>query len=89
LHQNAVQTAKSNQRLVIDVDTLQNVHKQLLATVDDVRRIQREGAKLRSEAEAKIAAMRKQLTGQLSDTAAKSLTQTLENDASPPPSAAS
>lgn len=91
LHQNAVQTAKANQRLVIDVDTLQNVHKQLLATVDDVRRIHREGAKLRSEAEAKIAAMRKQLTGQLSgNEATKSLPHAPESAApSPSPSATS
>ena len=44
LHQNSVATAKSNQRLVIDIDTLREVHETILRTLVDVKREHEEGA---------------------------------------------
>ncbi len=37
LHQNSVATAKANQRLVVDVETLKHVHEEILQTLADVR----------------------------------------------------
>ncbi|HEY8095835.1 MAG TPA: toxic anion resistance protein [Methylobacter sp.] len=61
LHKNSVATAKSNQRLVIDVSTLEQIDRTLISTVDDVLRIRQEGEKSRKEAEIQIAAMRTNL----------------------------
>lgn len=58
LHRNSVETAKANQRLVIDVDTLRNVQQTLIKTVEDVLRIQQEGAQQRHQAAKQIEAMR-------------------------------
>lgn len=43
LHQNSVDTAKANQRSVIDVETLEHVQNTLIKTVNDVIQIQKEG----------------------------------------------
>lgn len=50
LHQNSVATAKSNQRLVIDVETLREVHDKILLTLTDVRKAHEEGGAKRREA---------------------------------------
>ncbi|WP_322075519.1 toxic anion resistance protein [Burkholderia cenocepacia] len=61
LRRNSVETAKANQRLVIDVDTLQQVQNTLIQTVEDVIRIQRDGVEQRKAAEKQIEAMRADL----------------------------
>lgn len=66
LHRNSVETAKANQRLVIDVETLQHVQDTLIRTVEDVIKINKEGVQQRVEAERKIAAMRTDLKLKLS-----------------------
>ncbi|MBF6024474.1 toxic anion resistance protein [Lysobacter niastensis] len=58
LHENSVATAKANQRGVIDVETLQYVHDQLIKTVEDVRAIHREGIEKRRQAEVELTRMR-------------------------------
>jgi len=58
LHENSVATAKANQRGVIDMETLQYVHDQLIQTVEDVRAIHREGIEKRRQAEADLVRMR-------------------------------
>ncbi|HCF3826986.1 TPA: toxic anion resistance protein [Pseudomonas aeruginosa] len=58
LHQNAVATAKANQRLVIDVETLQQCQNLLVQTVGDVIKIQRDGVAERAKAEKTILDMR-------------------------------
>jgi uncharacterized protein YaaN involved in tellurite resistance len=58
LHSNAVETAKANQRLVIDVDTLQKVQDNLIKAVEDVIQIQKDGATTRQQAEKQIQGMR-------------------------------
>ena len=50
LHQNSVDTAKANQRSVIDIETLEHVQNTLIKTVNDVIQIQKEGMQKRDEA---------------------------------------
>lgn len=54
LHQNSVNTAKANQRSVIDIETLEHVQNTLIATVNDVIQIQKEGMQKRDEAAIRI-----------------------------------
>lgn len=61
LHRNSVETAKGNQRLVIDVETLQQVQNMLIKTVEDVIKIQQDGVTQRRGAEKQIETMRTQL----------------------------
>lgn len=68
LHKNSVETAKANQRLVIDVETLQAVQNTLIQTVQDVIRIQSEGLSNRQQAEKQILGMREDLSRRLSRT---------------------
>lgn len=65
LHRNSVETARANQRLVIDVDTLRQVQVSLIKTVEDVIRIQQEGVQQRKVAEKQIQAMRSDLRAKL------------------------
>lgn len=65
LHRNSVETAKANQRLVIDVETLKQVQTNLIKTVEDVIRIQQEGVQKRREAEKQIEAMRGDLRARM------------------------
>ncbi len=66
LHKNSVETAKANQRLVIDVSTLEKVQATLISTVEDVIRIQQEGVRSRHDAEEKLLTMRADLENKLS-----------------------
>ncbi|HEU0307323.1 MAG TPA: toxic anion resistance protein [Lysobacter sp.] len=65
LHENSVATAKANQRGVIDVETLQFVHDQLIKTVEDVREIHREGIEKRRQAERELTQMREDVQKRL------------------------
>lgn len=66
LYRNSVETAKANQRLVIDVETLKNAQDTLIKTVEDVLRIQREGVQHRRTAEKQVEMMRTDLRQRLS-----------------------
>lgn len=74
LHQNTIATAKSNQRLVIDVETLRKVQAELVSAVQEVIKINEDGARQRREATQKIIAMRQDLGRSLVGGAAKQLT---------------
>lgn len=54
LHKNSVDTARANQRSVIDVATLEHVQNTLIKTVNDVIQIQQEGVNKRNEATVKL-----------------------------------
>lgn len=54
LRENAVSTAKANQRLAIDLPTLEFVHHQLIETIDDLRKAHEEGQKDRASATAAL-----------------------------------
>ena len=58
LHTSAVETAKANQRLVVDVDTLREVHGQVLRTLAEVRQVHIQGAKDRVETLAELDRLR-------------------------------
>lgn len=61
LHQNSVDTAKANQRSVIDIETLEHVQNTLIKTVNDVIQIQKEGVQKREEATTRIRALQNNL----------------------------
>jgi len=73
LHRNSVETARSNQRLVIDVETLKTVQNTLIATVEEVIKIQEEGISKRKAAEKEIQGMRLDLQQRLSRAERKEL----------------
>jgi uncharacterized protein YaaN involved in tellurite resistance len=61
LAKNATETAAGNQRLVIDVETLEKVQAMMIDTVQQVIRIQDEGIRARKTAEAKLRNLRDEL----------------------------
>lgn len=65
LKQNTLDTAQSNQRMVIDVATLQEVQNTLLSTVQEVIKINQEGAKQRAGVADQLGQMREQMRLQL------------------------
>ena len=50
----AIEVAKQNQRTVIDIETLRQTTRDLLATIEGVQKVQQEGAEKRAAAEAEI-----------------------------------
>jgi uncharacterized protein YaaN involved in tellurite resistance len=65
MRQTSVETAKANQRAVIDVATLRHAHEQLIATVEEVRSIHREGMQQRQQAEVELARLRDDVQARL------------------------
>ena len=65
LRETSVETARANQRAVIDIATLRHVHDQLIQTVEEVRSIHREGMQQRREAEGELARLREDVQKQL------------------------
>jgi uncharacterized protein YaaN involved in tellurite resistance len=63
LHSNSVATAKANQRLVVDVSTLKDVHEQILRTLQDVRREHEQGQAQRREALGELDRLRLEMAG--------------------------
>lgn len=61
LHNNSVNTAKANQRSVIDIETLEHVQNTLIKTVTDVIQIQKEGMAQRDQATQKLKALQRNL----------------------------
>lgn len=58
----AIEVAKQSQRSVIDIDTLRKTTQDLLATVEDVQKAQKEGAEKRAAAEAELHKLEQQMT---------------------------
>jgi uncharacterized protein YaaN involved in tellurite resistance len=54
LKMGTVETAKEAERSVVDIQTLQHTNQQLISTLDEVMKIQQEGAQKRREAEAEL-----------------------------------
>lgn len=61
LHQNSVDTARANQRSVIDVETLEHVQNTLIKTVNDVIEIQKQGMQKRAEASTRLRQLQQDL----------------------------
>lgn len=69
LHENAVLTARTNQRLIIDVDTLRTVHDNVIKTLVDVRAAHENGAAKRVEALAELKKLRGEMASGLAGVA--------------------
>ena len=60
LGQATVEIARENERAIVDIETLKQTHKSLLTTVDEVIKIQSEGAAKRKAAETELALLEKE-----------------------------
>lgn len=69
LHENAVMTARANQRLIIDVDTLRTVHDNVIKTLVDVRAAHEDGAAKRVEALGELKKLRGEMASGLAGVA--------------------
>ena len=61
LHMASVETAKESERGIVDMETLQKTNADLIQTLDDVMKIQREGREKRQAAEAEMLKMENDL----------------------------
>lgn len=61
LHMASVETAKEAERGIVDIETLKHTNQELIATLDDVMRIQKEGREQRMLAEQEMARMENEL----------------------------
>lgn len=65
LHQVSVETAKENERGIVDIETLQHTNEQLISAMDDIMTIQKEGKEKRKEAEQQLDGIEQQLHDKL------------------------
>lgn len=65
MHQTATETARVNQRSMLDIETLRHVHGKLIQTVEEVRDIHREGIAKRQQMGQELVHMRKELNDRL------------------------
>ena len=65
LHMAAVETAKEAERGIVDIETLKKTNQDLIATLDDVMKVQAEGRQKRLAAEAEMAKMEADLKNKL------------------------
>ena len=54
LKMGTIETAKEAERSVVDIQTLQHTNQQLISTLDEVMKIQQDGAQKRKEAELEL-----------------------------------
>ncbi|MBO4400435.1 MAG: toxic anion resistance protein [Selenomonadaceae bacterium] len=57
LRQNTIETAKENERGIVDIDTVKKVNEDLIATLEETVRIQQEGRQRRANAEKELIAI--------------------------------
>ena len=67
LKQNTIDTAKENERGIVDIDTVKKVNEELISTIEETVRIQEEGRRKRQDAEKELMA----IEGRLKDTLLK------------------
>lgn len=65
LHMASVETTKESERGIVDMETLQKTNADLIKTLDDVMKIQREGREKRQSAEAEMLRMENELKSKL------------------------
>mgnify|MGYP000851088095 FL=1 len=65
LKQNSVNTARANQRAVVDIETLEYVQQTLISTIEEVEQIQRDGEQSRADAVIKMESMKTELITKL------------------------
>ena len=71
LKQNSIETAKANERGVVDVETVKKVNEDLISTIEETMRIQQEGRAKRAAAEKELVA----IEGRLKDALLKNANQ--------------
>ncbi len=57
LKQNTIETAKENERGIVDIDTVKKVNEDLISTIEETVRIQEDGRKKRADAEKELIAI--------------------------------
>ena len=67
LKQNSIDTARANERGIVDIDTVKKVNEDLISTLEETLRIQHEGRQKRQAAERELVA----IEGRLKDTLLK------------------
>ena len=65
LHTSTVEIATENERGIVDMETLKHTNEELIATLDDLIRIQDEGRQKRREAELELTNIENQLKERL------------------------
>ena len=60
-----METAKESERGIVDMETLQKTNADLIKTLDDVMKIQKEGREKRQSAEAEMLRMENELKSKL------------------------
>ena len=65
LHQGSVNVAKESERGIVDIETLKKTNQELIATLDEVRKIQDEGRAKRLQAEEELGRIEGQLKQKL------------------------
>ena len=65
LHQGSVNVAKESERGIVDIETLKKTNQELIATLDEVRKIQDEGRARRIQAEEELGRIEGQLKQKL------------------------
>ena len=71
LKQNSIDTAKANERGIVDIDTVKKVNEDLISTIQETLRIQQEGRQKRQAAEKELVA----IEGRLKDALLKNATR--------------
>ena len=71
LKQNSIDTAKANERGIVDIDTVKKVNEDLISTIEETLRIQHEGRQKRQAAEKELIA----IEGRLKDALLKNATR--------------
>ena len=72
LKQNSIDTAKANERGIVDIETVKKVNEDLISTIEETLRIQHEGRQKRQAAEKELVA----LEGRLKDALLKNANRT-------------
>lgn len=65
LKQNSIETAKANERGIVDIDTVKKVNEDLISTIEETIRIQNEGRQKRQAAEKELIAIEGRLKDSL------------------------
>lgn len=68
LKQSTIDTAKESERAVVDIETLKHTNESLISTLDEVLKIQTDGAQKRREAEAELRKIEGELKQKLLET---------------------
>ncbi|MBP1970248.1 uncharacterized protein YaaN involved in tellurite resistance [Virgibacillus natechei] len=65
LKTNSIETAKENERGLVDIETLKKTQEDLVTTIEETMQIQSEGREKRQQAEKELATMENELKGKL------------------------